>query len=121
LALLDINDPGTGSLPTTYLSNAHVENMTFSTEGFADVEGVQLLRVNSSTVNGCTFYGGEFGIADTHTLTGNSYSNNSFDGNRRSRRRLSSKILSLLFGGGLAAYFKSISWNCQQSGNLVSP
>ena len=67
-----------------YMSNIHIENITFYGIRYRNVF---YNLINSSTISGCTFIGavpGEsgalYGIEDYGSQTGNSYTNNAFDG-----------------------------------------
>jgi hypothetical protein len=73
---VDVNPNGAVQSPL-YLSNIHVQNVTFANERSADVVYNQ---VNSSSVSDCVFTGGTlFGIQDFYSQTGNQYSNISFN------------------------------------------
>jgi hypothetical protein len=60
----------------TFGSNIHIKNI----EATSRRAGVSFGQINSSTIDGCTFHGGNWGIQDQYTNTGNSYSNNRFTG-----------------------------------------
>jgi hypothetical protein len=60
----------------TFWSNIHIKNI----EATSRRAGVSFAQINSSTIDGCTFHGGNWGIQDQLTNTGNSYNNNRFTG-----------------------------------------
>jgi hypothetical protein len=66
-----IEDPA-----VTFGSNIHIKNIGLASRR----AGVSFGQINSSTVDGCVFQGGNWGIQDQYTNTGNSYSNNRFTG-----------------------------------------
>jgi hypothetical protein len=75
---VEVNQPG-----TSFVSNMHIENMTFYGVRFRSVVFVQ---VNSSSVTGCSFLSApgtsaaQYGIQDYNTQTGNAYYDDTFDG-----------------------------------------
>jgi hypothetical protein len=58
----------------TFGSNIHIKNIGLTSRR----AGVAFGQINSSTVDGCAFQGGNWRILDQYTNTGNSYSNNRF-------------------------------------------
>jgi hypothetical protein len=70
---VDVNPLATG-----FLSNIHINNITFTGDIPA---GVQFHQVNSSSVTNCTFTQCSFyGIRDLDTQTGNQYGYDAFNG-----------------------------------------
>ena len=77
-------DPATG-ISAGYVSNVHLEHLTFGSSSLNPIliqrgANVHFNKVNSSSVSYCIFFAGVYGIQDNGTQSGNSYSNNSFDG-----------------------------------------
>jgi hypothetical protein len=60
----------------TFGSNIHIMNIEVTSRR----AGVTFSQINSSTIDGCTFNGGNWGILDQYTNIGNSYNNNHFTG-----------------------------------------
>jgi hypothetical protein len=74
-----LNPSGTSAAPS-YLSNVHLDSLTFFMPSVQTEAAVFLGQVSSSSVNNCSFNGPVeiSAIMDWYSKTGNSYSNNTF-------------------------------------------